>query len=406
MRYFKPARAGACGMEQQRSFKRGMRALLGFGVASLSVLAAIDGFRAYKTLDDFKFSATAVTADGNAPKFGPYAEDMRSLISAPGVAAARDYMPTAEPRDMPRNFAMLRQNRAELDSALNACTTQRCPNELTNYRNVIADIRQVPDKRTQLALVNGWVNAAILYDDGEYAARSKSINVNGVVAGSRPRSLVETLRDGKGICDEQAQLKLDMLSRVGFPQRDLRYVALMVTERAPQRAAAEHTLSHAVLLARAGGQTYALTNQSVPGWNDTVQTMVIQQLPQVKNEMNYLGIVARPENMTNIGWDVRQHNSGVRFFPVQAINYDGAALYAGVQFRDTAPFYVGQRFPIPVFRQEQPDIVLGSDLENVAVPSRPAARRVLENAVNYHALVAFDPRNVMTISAGMPKAGL
>ena len=97
------------------------------------------------------------------------------------------------------------------------------------------------DHLTRLEAVNRYVNDRVRFVDDQVQYGRADVWT----------SASETLRRGKGDCEDYAIAKMQMLRRAGFSERDL---YLVVVRDLARRA------DHAVLVARAGGRMYVLDN--------------------------------------------------------------------------------------------------------------------------------------------------
>lgn len=98
------------------------------------------------------------------------------------------------------------------------------------------------DRQTQLGTVNAWVNARIRFTDDRAAGRA-----------DQWASAAQSLRRGRGDCEDYAIAKLQMLKALGVPADDL---YLVVARDLVRRA------DHALLVVRLDGRLVALDNET------------------------------------------------------------------------------------------------------------------------------------------------
>lgn len=113
-----------------------------------------------------------------------------------------------------------------------------------------AGVSVAADQRTQISLINSWVNAQIAYADD-----SALYQQNDFWASSR-----ETLRRGKGDCEDYAILKMDLLAAMGIDRDKM----ILVVARDLVRNA-----DHAVLVVQLDGGSVVLDNATdrlLDGW--------------------------------------------------------------------------------------------------------------------------------------------
>ena len=129
----------------------------------------------------------------------------------------------------------LQNNKAQLDLALNACVARPdvCDPNLVRYTKMIETVKEIPSPMEKVSAINAWVNSAIRYDT--YEAAHVGIY----------RSMLGTLIDNRGVCVEQARLKMHALERVGFAPDNIRYVVEHTYENGKQT-----TVDHAVAVVR------------------------------------------------------------------------------------------------------------------------------------------------------------
>lgn len=142
------------------------------------------------------------------------------------------------------NQITLQRNKAELDTTLAACddAPADCNPGVAQYRRMLAVARRVPDDTVRANFINAWVNLTVRYDFRE-------------TDGHR-RTLTQALADRKGVCDEQAQLKLYALDATGTPPQRARLVL------AALRHADGHITAHAFVMTRTNGTNWILDNQA------------------------------------------------------------------------------------------------------------------------------------------------
>ena len=105
----------------------------------------------------------------------------------------------------------------------------------------------------QLRLVNRYVNGRVQYEDDQRRFGRPDVWA----------SANETLREGRGDCEDYAIAKLQLLRAAGFNQRDL---YLSIVHDLVRRA------DHAVVVARAGGHMYVLDDGTSEVLNARVVT--------------------------------------------------------------------------------------------------------------------------------------
>jgi hypothetical protein len=93
-------------------------------------------------------------------------------------------------------------NRNALETAIDECDEKRSP-KIAAYAFMLSEAREIGDDLAQALLINAWTNLAIGYDKVAYD--------NDLPA----RTQVQAIEDGRGICDEIAQIKLGSLEITG-----------------------------------------------------------------------------------------------------------------------------------------------------------------------------------------------
>ncbi len=147
------------------------------------------------------------------------------------------------PGEAARNQITLLRNKAELDAALAQCGDGgACAPGVARYRRMLQTARRVPDDTVRASFINAWINLTVRYD---YRTPH-----------NHRRTLTQALIDRKGVCDEQAQLKLYALDATGTPPQSARLVL----------AALRHndgtTTAHAFVMTRTNGTNWVLDNQA------------------------------------------------------------------------------------------------------------------------------------------------
>ncbi len=256
--------------------------------------------------------ADLAAVKANPLTYGGYGENTAQYGAPPPLHVdPRKYLHFATQVDTTKaqqNFIVVLRNKQELDAAFDRCGDDltRCPPHLANFRAMVRAVRKLKNPLTQVQAVNAWVNTAIVYDNAEPAT-------------GRRRTLVETIEAGKGVCDEQAQLKLYALRRADFPAQDARMLVVAVM-RGKQR-----TGNHAFAVARAAGQAWAMDNQQqgLP-----VRGQPVKAADRTGN-INFDGTVFA--DMVHANSQQKPFFGGREIIPVQAITYVTSANYISSQ---------------------------------------------------------------------------
>lgn len=357
----------------------GMGVLIGAGVVGVASVEA-------KKLDAaFQFTGQETTkqyADASIAAFGPFQEDAtaRTIIVAQTVAATPSSLqPTASLSNIAPSLAALRTNAAQIDAAIETCKRQSpdCLPEVRQYQDMIEKVQQIPDRLTQAKTINGWVNTAILYDQGMLArARAHQPYTWSTALGA--------LVKGSGVCDHQAELKLHALSKVGFKQDDLRFTVLMILDEG------KWVTGHAAVLTRINGQNYVLNNQST---TEDVTPFHQTYLPLEKTSrtLDFNAALQTTAQALNLGLDAPYRQNGLSMIPLYAMNYRSAQPYVGVIDSDKPPYYRGAKIDRPLMVGQTTES-LGENLSQVAAPYRPVVFAALDQAVNRYVGTATPPR--------------
>ena len=141
------------------------------------------------------------------------------------------------------------KDKAELETAITRSASSATEGDarIKSFATMIDSIKKIPDRLTQIEALNAGVNLFNVYDKAEFNEEKPH------------RSLVETLREGRGVCDETALLKLFALKKLGVADRDVRCVsesAIIDGKDAGFR--------HVVVLVRVDGETWVMNNQAPP----------------------------------------------------------------------------------------------------------------------------------------------
>ncbi len=159
-----------------------------------------------------------------------------------GMAAMRAAMPIHRPAISPDrpdvfNSVALPIKRTSLDRRWRKIANGGVGEQSRAYAARLADLQPIE----RLEAVNRYVNARVRFVDD-----SKQYGV-----ADRWTTAAETLRRGRGDCEDYAIAKLQLLRRAGFDEKDLYFVIL---RDALRRA------DHAVLVVRAEGRLLVLDN--------------------------------------------------------------------------------------------------------------------------------------------------
>lgn len=330
----------------------------------LGMAAALGGSSFNAPPDDLEFNGSpdAVTAAPlNPPKFGPFTEDEAQRRSAPHIADMNllRHVPTNNALDqLATNHAKLVRNRAEFDQVLRDCgseLTQPCAPGLQKYQTMLSEVRALHAPYLQAMVINAWVNSAIRYDNEE-------------VGSNKRRNLDEALIVGRGVCEEQAQLKLHALQAVGFKPGDTRYVVGNVVQNG------KFKIAHAVATVRIDDRTFVLNNQ--------LSAQMPAQAASFQAISKQIDVTSRLMTTAELHGDKPEERSPAeKFLPVYAMNYQTAAPYIGMNSNTQAPFYVGKRLKQPR-KIEISDVSLGVGLEKVDPGFRPMVSTLLFDAFN------------------------
>lgn len=326
-----------------------------------AIYGAMAGMAAMTAPDDLEFVGAASEAPAvplNPPKFGPFTEDETQRRGAPTVTDMNSlrHVPVNNATDeLGGNHTKLVRNRLELDAVLRDCArevVQPCAPGLQKYQQMVQEVRTFHAPYLQAMVINAWVNSAIRYDNEE-------------VGSSKRRNLDEALLVGKGVCDEQAQLKLHALQAVGFKPDDTRYVVGNVVQNGMFK------IAHAVATVRINDQSFVLDNQmsgEMPPHAASFQAVsaLLNRASRLKTTTEMYG--ANPE----------QRSAAEKFLPVYAMNYQTAAPYTGMASKSAAPFYVGRRLKQP--HNQISDISLGVGLSKIDAGFRPVVSSLLMDA--------------------------
>lgn len=356
----------------------GMSGLIGAGVIKIAHDDAAILDRAFQ----FTSAAPAQTSTrATITSFGPFHEDQSARISitpaaahhAPGTLIAQALLSKMEP-----SLGAIRSNAMQLNAAMEICKRQEpdCIPEVRQYQDMIEKVRQIPDRLTQAKTINAWVNTAILYDHGMRArAVAKLPHVWPTPLGS--------LTSGSGVCDQQAELKLHALSKVGFAQDDLRFTVLMLVQEGKWAS------SHGVVLARIDGKNYVLNNQTT---EKEVKPFHRDYLPleDTGRTLDYNAALQSPAQLLNLGLDASFRQEGASMIPLYSMNYQSAQPYIGVTDNAEPPYYRGVKFDRPLLQLHWGRESLGHNLSDVAAPHRPVVFAVLDPVINRYAQP--DPR--------------
>ena len=108
-------------------------------------------------------------------------------------------------------------DKAELENVIVECSTspKSCNPRIAAFAQMIKDVGQVPDRLTQVKLINAYINK-IDYDDDEVKSSRTDLDHH---------TLLEAITLNKVICDEVARLKLFALEKIGFSQDEARWVS-------------------------------------------------------------------------------------------------------------------------------------------------------------------------------------
>jgi hypothetical protein len=365
------------------AFKYTAHSLLGGAIGLAVGVGVYEAFMVVVAQKDMVFTPNNVMAGTHQTKPEKLKFGAKTEIKAPQTIESqhlRHRPMVSTTSELSNNMHVLLRNKMELDYELEQCVAQprECVPALKTYQAMIDGVRQIPDDVTKLATVNAWVNSAIHYDMRSLESRA-SVTEAELIAGKVPaRTLTETLKSGMGVCDEQAQLKLYTLSKVGFEQKDIRYVGLIGT------ALGQRVVSHAVVLAKAGHETYALNDKSFGNWHDYSTQQGALSLVQVAPALDKHSMLVNPDYITNTSWDAPLRDSSARYFPIQAMNYDKAVLYAGTINNGAAPFYKGPPLSTPMLQVQEQKTSLGVTFENVAAAYRPLVVNLLMSAAHFH----------------------
>lgn len=297
--------------------------------------------------------------------FGPFTEAADQRIFAKlalKLAPNNQTVAYARLSEMGNSHYAIMRNAVVLEEKLLDCriTPGTCSPALNKFRQLIDTSRTISDPTTKALLVNAWVNTAIAYDNGLIQSQKTS----------KPRpapDLVETLESGKGICDQQAQLKLYALSRAGIAQQDLRYVALMVVKDG------KWVESHAVVLARLDGKTSVLNGQQYD------RDMPNHAKASDEQRLAYNSALQDPRALLNIDHDALFRQGGTTLLPLYSANYVTAQPYQGMQDSEKPPYYRGSPFARHLISPR----VTVTDVPNLTVDQQLNIGRTLMDALQF-----------------------
>lgn len=359
-------------------------AVAGIGIGLGLVGGALVLHATHETRQLNKTMRFVVTSPAMKPmtnlSFGPFTEAAEgqtrvslALMPAPNNQTAAYAMLST----MGSSHYAITRNAVVMDGQMVACRMepQNCSPALKQFQQFIDAARGVNDPIMRAQVVNAWVNTAIAYDDDFVLAQKKARE-------KRPSpTLVETLENGKGICDQQAQLKLYALSRSGTAQEDLRYVALMVIKEG------KWVESHAVVLARLNGKTFVLNGQQFDrDFPDRKQAGDDQRL-------SYNSALLEPRSFLNIDYDAPFRQGGTSLMPLYSANYVTAQPYQGMLDGAHPPYYHGQPFARHLL---QPRVSAAPAKQAASIT--PAAIDALANALIFQDSFAMQPLVLPTMT--------
>ncbi len=339
------------------------------------------------TPNDLEFNGSAdsvVAAPLNPPKFGPFNEDEAQRRGAPRIADINmlRHVPTNNALDqLATNHTKLARNRAELEMVLRDCANEvvvPCAPGLQKYQTMLTEVREMHAPYLQAMVVNAWVNSAIRYDNEE-------------VGSNKRRNLDEALIVGKGVCDEQAQLKLHALQAVGFKPEDIRFVVGNVVQNG------KFKIAHAVTTVRIDGRTLVLNNQlsaQMPAQAASFQA--------ISKLMDGTSRLATTTELLGENPEERSHTE--KFLPVYAMNYQTAAPYMGMNSNTQAPFYVGKRLKRPR-KIEISDVSLGVGLSKIDKAFQSTVSALLLEAFQVTVAPKQAPEPIL-LTPNVPASGL
>lgn len=136
----------------------------------------------------------------------------------------------------------------ELDEVIRRCglDIQTCHPHVLAYMNMIFVAKTLPIE-SRIALVNGFVNYVLSYDTSEIPKKL-----------SERYTLVEAIIRSGAICDRNAMLKLDALTRAGVSEKNMAWIKTEVYKRETWPSAYS---THAAVLVRVNGNNWVLNNQ-------------------------------------------------------------------------------------------------------------------------------------------------
>jgi predicted transglutaminase-like cysteine proteinase len=146
-----------------------------------------------------------------------------------------------------KSWSVYRKQRANIDEQIAGCQDlpQSCSPRFRAWVNLIAAVNQIQDPLLKIAVVNGWVNTVVKYDnDGPRSSEHD---------GQIFQSPQDTLSKGTGVCIDYATLKYETLRRAGFRDTDMRLVEM-------RRYLVD---GHAVLLVNINNENWILSNYQV-----------------------------------------------------------------------------------------------------------------------------------------------
>jgi predicted transglutaminase-like cysteine proteinase len=250
------------------------------------------------------------------------AEDTNSsshaTFSVAGFKENQDFPAnTAQSQDVLASQARYRTDKAELDAALDECSKKsaQCPAPLKAFAKMTENLKRFSDNTILRALiVNAWLNSSIIYDSEE-------------ARGARRQTLLATILQNRGICDEVTQLKLYALRSSGTPAEDVRYLAEVVVTNGKM----EKT-GHAVVAIKDGNdRIWILDNQDqqVHGRKKTIP--VAKAIQQINDNSG----IQRAEGHVNFDGHSVVYPKETQFYPYLSYNDDRAGLYDRVSLSDT-----------------------------------------------------------------------
>ena len=252
-------------------------------------------------------------------------------------------------------FILIAAHRQELDKTITSCVKiKNCSPHVIAFQDMIKQVKKIHDPAKQLVAVNVWVNTAIRYDNNE---------ANTTYSNFDHRTLVQSLEESAGICDEIAQLKLYALDKAGFPQKDMRFVIVAGVDKDDNFLG-----GHAVVAAHVGKTNWVLNN------NDGFFTEKGETLSyEAARSGISIGSVMYDDRLS-FGDDTSLAQSFPRTIPMATMNYKNLAFVLPME----QAARLMPRLRIPAAPSTPPAIYSADNDKDVEKVVMPAAQMVFD----------------------------